>query len=187
MCETRNESATPQLQCSNCGKLGLTTVREIQNINYGSGAEAAQIPVEIPVRTCVECGFQYTDEEAEDLRHAAVCRHLGLMTPEDIVALRRRYNLTRAEFAQLTRFGEASLARWETGQLLQNAANDQLLYLLGFESNIDRLRERTIEKNQHERSAAVALAYAVRFSHLADVSALQSEARSFSLRGSFLM
>jgi hypothetical protein len=35
--------------------------------------------------------------------------------------------MTRAAFAELTRLGDASLARWEKGLLIQNPANDQLL------------------------------------------------------------
>lgn len=187
MVERESDKPSLELQCPNCGKRSLSTVLETENIIYGSGKEATEIPVELPVRTCGECGFQYTDEEAEDIRHDAVCRHLGLMTPGEIVALRKRYNMSRAEFADLTRFGEASLARWETGQLMQNAANNQLLYLLSFESNVERLRKRQSQKTQDESGANVVIAYEVRFSHLTDVIAVQSEARSFSLRDPFLM
>jgi hypothetical protein len=48
--------------------------------------------------------------------------------------------LSRAEFARLTKLGEATLVRWEKGSLIQNPANDQYLRLLGFEDNIRRLR-----------------------------------------------
>jgi putative zinc finger/helix-turn-helix YgiT family protein len=187
MKERESDKPNLALQCPNCGKASLSTVRETENITYGSGKDAAEIPVELPVRACSECGFQYTDEEAEDIRHDAICRHLGLMTPGEIVALRKRYNMTRAEFANLTRLGEASLARWETSQLIQNAANDQLLYLLSFESNVERLQKRQVQRAQSGSSANVAVAYEVRFSHLADVIAVQFQARSFSLRGPFLM
>jgi putative zinc finger/helix-turn-helix YgiT family protein len=186
---TENENGKPslELQCPSCGKSSLSTVLETTNIIHGSGKDATEIPVELPVRTCSECGFQFTDEEAEDIRHDAVCRHLGLMTPGEIVALRKRYDMSRAEFAELTRFGEASLARWETGQLMQNAANDQLLYLLTVESNVERLQKRQVQITQNAPRANVAIAYEVRFSHLTDVMAVQSEGRTFSLRSSFLM
>jgi len=71
-----------------------------------------------------------------------VCRHLGVMTPRDVEAVRTRLRMTRAAFADLTRLGEASLARWEKGLLIQNPANDQLLYLLLFPENVERLRSR---------------------------------------------
>lgn len=176
-----------EVQCPNCGKRSLSTALETEKIIYGKGEEATEIPVEVPVRACGECGFQYTDEEAEDIRHEAVCRHLGLMTPREIVSLRRRYQMTRAEFADLTRFGEASLARWENGQLMQNAANNQLLYLLTFESNVERLKGKRAQKGEGTPTANDSAGYEVRFRHLSDLDAARSEARSFYLRSTFLM
>ena len=56
---------------------------------------------------------------------------------------REKQGMTRSQFAALTRFGDASLGRWERGALVQNGANDQLIYLLGFADNVERLRART--------------------------------------------
>jgi len=64
------------------------------------------------------------------------------MVPAEVLDLRSSYGLTRAEFAEATRIGEASLARWETGQLIQNPANDNFLYLLRFRENWERLKAR---------------------------------------------
>jgi DNA-binding transcriptional regulator YiaG len=92
------------------------------------------------VMTCNQCGFQFTDEVAEEARHEAVCRHLGVMTPKEIKEIRKSYGMSRAEFSHLTRIGEASLARWENGLLIQSPAYDQLLYLLTFPENLERLK-----------------------------------------------
>jgi DNA-binding transcriptional regulator YiaG len=68
------------------------------------------------------------------------------MTPAEVRAVRQKAgSLSRAEFARITRLGEATIGRWERGELIQNAANDQLLYLLTFPENVVRLRDR-IEK-----------------------------------------
>lgn len=186
MIEMENDKPRMQEKCPNCGKSGITTVSETETVTYGRGKDAIKIPVQLPVRACSECGFQYTDEQAEDIRHDAICHHLGLMTPGEIVALRRRYNMTRAEFAGLTGFGEASLARWETGKLIQNAANNQLLYLLSFESNMEHLRKRRAQKNK-EAEVMEAATYEARFRHLGDISSVQLQACSFSLRSSLVM
>jgi hypothetical protein len=58
--------------------------------------------------------------------------------------------MSRAAFAQLTKLGEATIARWERGGLIQNAAHDQFLYLLTFEENIKRLTDRNEHKSQSE-------------------------------------
>ena len=61
---------------------------------------------------------------------------------EEIKALREKLGLSRTEFARLTRLGEATIARWERGELIQNAGNDSLLRLLQYEDNVRRLRRR---------------------------------------------
>ncbi len=187
MIEMENNKPSQHEECPNCGKQSITTVRETEKVTYGRGNDAIEIPVQLPVRACTECGFQYTDEQAEGIRHNAICHYLGLMTPGEIAALRRRYNMTRAEFADLTGFGEASLARWETGKLIQNTANNHLLYLLSFESNMEHLRNKRAQRREERPDAIEATTYEIRFSHLTDVDSAQLQARSFSLSGSLVM
>jgi putative zinc finger/helix-turn-helix YgiT family protein len=129
--------------CPECGHSEIDTHWEDCPFPYGSGADAVEIAVHLPVRKCRQCGFEFLDEEAEDLRHEAVCRHLGRLTPGEIKALRGKYGFSRADLARLTGLGEATIARWERGELIQNAGNDSLLWLLHYQENVDRLRLRT--------------------------------------------
>jgi putative zinc finger/helix-turn-helix YgiT family protein len=137
--------------CPQCGHAEIDTLWANCPFPYGVGADVVELDVRLPVRKCRKCGFEFLDEEAEDLRHEAVCRHLGVLTPAEIKALREKLGLSRAEFARLTRLGEATIARWERGELIQNAGNDSLLWLLQYDENVQRLRERV------ERSAPVTL------------------------------
>jgi len=91
--------------------------------------------------------MEFTDESAEVLKHAAVCKHLGVMTPAEILDLRRRYGLSRGDFARITKLGEASLARWENGNLIQSQAYDQYLSLLKDPGNFERLRASDAREN----------------------------------------
>lgn len=132
-----------QLRCPDCGDANVTTEMVEERFGYDMGADAVELRAIVPMRTCHACGFRYTDAEGEDARHEAVCRHLGVMTPAQIRHLRGTlHGLSRAEFVQLTKLGEATLGRWERGEVIQNAAYDQYLYLIGFEDNLDRLRSR---------------------------------------------
>jgi DNA-binding transcriptional regulator YiaG len=135
------------LRCASCGASAVGTEMVVEEFAYGTGEDPVQLKATVPLRTCRDCGFQFTDHHAEVARHEAVCRHLGVMTPREVVAIRTRLGMTRAAFADLTRLGEASLARWEKGLLIQNAANDQLLYLLRFPENVKRLRSRPTAEN----------------------------------------
>ena len=127
--------------CPSCGAAATSRREETESFAYGVGNDAETLTVTVPVYTCNACGSQFTDDEAEDRRHAAVCHHLGVLTPADIRHLRERNHLSRSDFALLTRLGEATIARWERGSLIQNAAYDQLLRLLHHNDNIQRLRD----------------------------------------------
>ncbi len=132
-----------RLRCPSCGCDSVETTEIEYKFDYGEGERAVTLSAVVPLRVCRGCGFQYLDDVAEDLQHEAVCRHLGVMTPAQIRGIRERAGgLTRSEFARLTKLGEATLGRWERGELTPNAAYDQLLYLLTFPENLERLRHR---------------------------------------------
>ncbi len=97
----------------------------------------------MPVFTCEDCGYEYFDERGEAARQAAVCRRLGVQTPEEVRRTRECTGLSRAEFCELTGFGAASLQRWESGMVVPNASSDRLIFLLQFPDNVERLRKRT--------------------------------------------
>lgn len=116
--------------CEVCGAPGLKTELVRDPFIYGVGDEAVELSADIPVHSCTRCDASYTGTEAERIEHDAVCRHLGVLTPEEIQGIRKRYGLSRAAFARLTGFGKASLARWERGELIQNTSSDRYLKLL---------------------------------------------------------
>ena len=115
--------------CDMCGITGLRTELVRDPFIYGAGDAGVELAVDIPVRTCSSCG-SYTDDQAEDIRHDEVCRHLGVLTPTEIRELRAKYGLSRAELARITGLGESSIARWETRDIIQNFGNDRYLRLL---------------------------------------------------------
>lgn len=126
--------------CDLCGAPGLKTELVRDPFIYGAGEDAVELTAEFPVYTCSRCEVSYTGEIAEIAQHEAVCHHLGVLTPAQIRGLRRRYDLSRAALARLTGFGEASLARWERGKVIQNTSSDRYLRLLRDRATMNRLR-----------------------------------------------
>jgi HTH-type transcriptional regulator/antitoxin MqsA len=55
----------------------------------------------------------------------------GLLTPEQVLAVRQRYGLTQPEFERLLGVGTNTVVRWERGTVPQNSAADSLLRLIG--------------------------------------------------------
>jgi putative zinc finger/helix-turn-helix YgiT family protein len=139
----------PSVGCPDCGCNDLSEALRTEEFQYGIGDDVVTLSAVVPIISCRECGFEFTDYRAEEVRHETVCRHLGVLSPREIVEIRDSIGLTRAEFAALGGFGIASLQRWETGTLVQNPANDRLIYLLQFTANRQRLAKK-LEPPQEE-------------------------------------
>ena len=165
----------PNHKCPVCESPNVETSVQRDSFQYGEDDNSVELSAEIPYRQCLDCEFRYTDEAAEAARHAAVCRHHGLMNPGQIRDLRRQLGLSRAALARLAGVGEASLARWERGEVLQNQANDRLLFLMSFAEN----RQRLAEQGQAEAAAVLA---GGTFRSLRVDSAVRAEQAAFSLR-----
>lgn len=113
--------------CELCGNQPLMTELVRDPFIYGAGSEAVELSADVPVHTCSYCSISYTGEEAEIAWHEAVCRHLGVLTPREIRAIRRSRNMSRTAFASLTGCDEADLTRWERGEIIQTLAIDGCL------------------------------------------------------------
>jgi putative zinc finger/helix-turn-helix YgiT family protein len=177
--------------CPVCEAGDTLTSFEEERFTYGIGDRALELTARIPVRRCTVCGFEFTDDEADIARHEAVCRHLAVLTPAEIQRIRDRHSLSRAEFARLTRIGEASLARWEKGLLIQNAATDSYLRLLSYIDNLEVARSRRLAWEaedddrpdpQRVRSSPMSRGFRGRALSESDERQFRSEATIFQLR-----
>jgi putative zinc finger/helix-turn-helix YgiT family protein len=130
--------------CPRCGSTEVDSTRREVEFDYGGREKPFRVKATFPFITCRQCGSSFLDGDDEELQHDAACRHLGVMTPAEVRALRERMGLSQKELAELTGLGVASVSRWERGLLIQNEACDQLLYLLTFPENLERLREHKV-------------------------------------------
>lgn len=120
----------PLPECPDCESTDSVLDYRQQTFQYGRGSEAVQLTCDVPAYKCNQCGCEWTGAEAEDARQVTVCRHLGRLTPDEVLKIREKSRLSQAEFSRITGFGEASLSRWETGAQVQNASSDRLLRLI---------------------------------------------------------
>ncbi len=124
----RNEQRTEQ--CKICDESTATLTYETQSFNYGPVADGILLSAKVPVWTCARCGLQYLGEEAEVIKHEAVCAYLGRLAPADVRAMRLAFGMLQDEFAEFTGYGIASIKRWETGAQIQSESVDKYLRLL---------------------------------------------------------
>ena len=100
---------------------------ESQAFQYGAGADAVMLDVQVPVWKCLQCGEAYVGGEAEDIRHEAVCKHLDRPTPAEIRSFRSANDLSQEQFAEMTSFAVADVVRWETGNRIPSPAETTII------------------------------------------------------------
>lgn len=80
---------------------------------------------------CPDCGsITYVDDMLEESQKAiaAELRRLdGLLTPDELRAIRLKYGLTQAEMERVLTTGPKTWVRWERGKVVHSAAVDRLL------------------------------------------------------------
>jgi len=118
---------------------------------YGTGESAFDVKVDLPVRRCGPCDFEFLDEVSEELQHTALCEHFGVLTPNEIRRVREHHGMTRARFAEVTGIGEASLNRWENALNIQTHAYDRYLRLLALPGVMQQLQE-IVERRRSVRT-----------------------------------
>jgi putative zinc finger/helix-turn-helix YgiT family protein len=97
-----------------------------------NGEEIA-VPYSVHLRcpNCDEVVLRFHD--AKRLSQDAIARYRqrhGLLSADEIRALRKHFKLTQSALARLLRLGATTISRWESGQNVQTAAMDLLLRLL---------------------------------------------------------
>lgn len=182
MIEKNTFSEFPDSQkilCPVCESKRVLTRKLSESFPYGSGKEEVTLSAIVPVHSCQDCQFEFTDEFADEAKHNAICQHLEVMPPRQIALIREHYNLSRAEFARVTRIGEASINRWENALLIQNPAMDQYLYLLSFPENFGRVQQRNAQPFRSDANSSDQPPD--RFVRLKITENLRQKAREFAL------
>jgi putative zinc finger/helix-turn-helix YgiT family protein len=96
--------------------------------------------------SCQNCGeivlrFQDSKRLNEDAIAIYRKKH-GLLSADEIRAIRERFSLTQADIARLLRLGANTISRWESGRNVQTAAMDILLRMIrDLPGSIDYLRD----------------------------------------------
>jgi putative zinc finger/helix-turn-helix YgiT family protein len=81
--------------------------------------------------TCREVVLRFEDARRLNLDAIAVYRKRhGLLSADEIRAVREQFSLTQSELARLLRLGANTVSRWESGRNVQTAAMDVLVRLI---------------------------------------------------------
>ena len=128
----RNDDLGMPVNCPICGAMGsVGALKGPYTTKYN------QVVVEVDsVERCAchSCGEEFfTKAQSEALSRsvkAAARRRLGLLLPEQIVALRRKLQLSQQALEDLLGLGEKVVTRWENDRVVQAKTADDLLRLM---------------------------------------------------------
>ena len=119
-----------------------TVEQEVLIPNLEGDGIAERIKVAIPVTRDPHTGEEMLTEEAFEILETTKARHMGLLLPDQIKALRTRLSLSQKEMSQLLQAGEKSYTRWESGRARPSRMVNVLLRLLDDgEISVESLRQ----------------------------------------------
>ena len=116
-----------------CPACGTVMVEKRGRLTLPVNGEDIAVPSALHLRCpkCHEIVLRHADARrlGEDAT-AAYRRKHGLLSANEMRAIRERFKLTQAQFGALLRLGTNTLSRWESGRNVQTEAMDTLLRLI---------------------------------------------------------
>jgi HTH-type transcriptional regulator / antitoxin MqsA len=83
---------------------------------------------------CESCGEEFftkeQDREVSQRVLEAARQKLGVLSPERVVTIRKKLNLSQEDMEELLDLGDKVVTRWETGRVVPGKTTDTLLRLL---------------------------------------------------------
>lgn len=128
-----------------CPACGTTMIEKRATLRLPVNGEEIAVPSASHL-ACPACGevmlrFQDSKRLGQDAIAIYRGKH-GLLSADEIRAIRDRFDLTQAELARLLRLGANTVSRWESGRNVQSAAMDILLRMIrDLPGSIDYLRQ----------------------------------------------
>ncbi|MHB8382050.1 MAG: type II TA system antitoxin MqsA family protein [Candidatus Binataceae bacterium] len=140
--ERRAKVLLPDNRCPSCG---FSVLKKRATLSLPIDGESTAVPSTSHL-TCLKCGevvLRFRDAKRLHEDAIAIYRKThGLLSADEIRALRERSSLTQADLARLLRLGGNTVSRWESGRNVQTAAMDMLLRLIrDLPGSLDYLRD----------------------------------------------
>jgi putative zinc finger/helix-turn-helix YgiT family protein len=138
----RRGRALPNDACPTCGTM-MVDKRGTLRLPVNGEEIAVPSAAHLSCPGCAEVVLRFQDSKRLGEDAIAIYRKKhGLLSADEIRALRERFDLTQAALARLLRLGANTVSRWESGRNVQTAAMDMLLRLIrDLPGSIDYLRD----------------------------------------------
>jgi putative zinc finger/helix-turn-helix YgiT family protein len=140
-----------RLICPNCEQESdVEVVRTVEDLEI----RGEHIKVEVEYYKCLSCGEEFEDPRSSrdplEKAYREYRKRHGMIQPEEIRSLRKKYGLTQGEMADLLGWGATTLSRYENGAL-QDEAHEKTLRLAIDPRNLLKLVEETPDALSEEK------------------------------------
>ena len=116
--------------CLECGCDMLTSIEPITEDYRGEKLTVYGIEHYV----CPQCGeYAVEAKSAKELAHKLVCAYAemqGLLTPDQIAAIRHKTELNQGDFQKMLGVSGVTVSRWETGKAQQSKMADNFLRVI---------------------------------------------------------
>lgn len=131
-----------------CPRCATTMAERRSTLKMPVNGQEVSVPSALHLRCpkCNEVVLRFSD--ARRLQEDAIAGHRrkhGLLSADEIRALRERFVLTQGELARLLHLGANTISRWESGRNVQTESMELLLRLLrDLPGSFDYLRRHAV-------------------------------------------
>jgi putative zinc finger/helix-turn-helix YgiT family protein len=131
-------------KCPECHKCQLVSRTRTEEFDFDLGDKTIRVRAEsVPYQVCDHCKEELIGSEAVRMRHEAICRAAGYLSPAEYRAIRESFGWSQQYLADLTGYGVATVSRSERGRLLPNLSYDITLRAIrdcsAYRENLERL------------------------------------------------
>jgi putative zinc finger/helix-turn-helix YgiT family protein len=121
-------SSPTRAKCPECEHGHLVPFSRDEEFDYDLGEESIKVVArDVPVERCDSCGMVASGPAAAKVRHEAVCRAAGFLTPTEYKSIREELGWSQQRLADLTGCGVATVSRAERGRIMPNRIYDNVL------------------------------------------------------------
>lgn len=139
-----------KLYCPKCDK---EVEFHIKN-NYITEYKGIELNVLENIAICNECEEELFEKNIEEENLKRLYKEYkikaGLVTSEDIVKMREKYNLSQRELTAILGWGKMTLNRYERGAIQSKAHNDTLKLIIEDKAYLSKLAEVAYDKGEIE-------------------------------------
>lgn len=113
--------------CPVCEDYRNTEIKKLEKIYT---VRNRKISITVSMEICMSCGQSITsdekDQEILNVVHAGYRREIGLLSPDEIKEIRKKYRLSQKSFSILLGMSEATLNRYEQGAIQEQVHDNAI-------------------------------------------------------------